>query len=187
MTPSETQNKTHSNPSVAALISRKNAYQIIQNASNMARRLSAELRGGRRADPSVTRAAAIAGDLEIHFLAIQHNHPLMQNQRSEPAQRLNVLQSEDLPTIIGAASSDARYLKRLTAGGGGMATNVVEPLRVLRELREKLTFIRQRWPGLQTSDEDGFRMTLIGGDDALRLSRQEKIFQELIASGEVSL
>lgn len=186
MTPSETQNTTPSNPAVAALVSQKNAYQIIQTASSMARRLSAELRGGRKADPDVTRADAIVVDLEIHFLAIQHNHPRMQNWRGEPTERPDVLQSDDLPTIIGAASSDARYLKRLTAGGGGMSPNVVEPLRVLRELREKLDFIQSRWPGLQASDDE-IRMTPIDSGEAVRLSRHEKILQELIASGEVNL
>lgn len=172
MTPSETQTA----PPVTTLLSARRQLQIIQNTSNLGRRLSGELRGGKNADPTVTRAIAVADDLQNHLLAIRRNAPNRQNRKDEPIERPDVLQSEDLPTIIGAASSDARYIQRLTAGGTGMSPNVVEPLRVLGELRRKLAFIQDRWPELQTGD-----------DVSDRLTRNDKIVQRWVASGEVRL
>lgn len=171
MTPSETQTA----PAVTTLLSARRLLQIIQIASNLGRRLSGELRGGKNANPNVTRAIAVADDLQNHLLAIQRNAPNRQNRKDGPIERPDVLQSEDLPTIIGAASSDAKYIQRLTAGGMGMSPNVVEPLRVLGELRPKLAFIQDRWPELQTGD-----------DDAGSVTRHGKIVQELLSSGEIA-
>lgn len=154
----------------------RDRLQTTQNASYLARRLSDELRGGKRASPNVSRAVAVADQLNARLLEIQQFWPHLQNRKSQPTERPDVLPSNDLPTIIGAASSDARYVQRLTAGGIGMSVNVVEPLHVLGELRRKLAFIEDRWRELQN-------------DECVsdRLSRDDKILQQLVASGEVAL
>lgn len=173
MNPSEIPSAT---PAVTSFTADRDRLQTTQNASHLARRLSDELRGGKRADPNVTRAVAVADHLNARLLDIQQLWPHLQNQKSQPTERPDVLHSDDLPTIIGAASSDARYVQRLTAGGMGMAVNVAEPLRVLGELRRKLAFIEDRWPELQTDDHVSDRPT-----------RDDKILQQLVASGEVRL
>ncbi len=173
MNPSENSSAT---PAATSFTTPRDRLQITQNASYLARRLSDELRGGKRANPNVTRAVAVADHLNARLLDVQQLWPHLQNQKGQPMDRPDVFQSDDLPTIIGAASSDARYVQRLTAGGMGMAVNVVEPLRVLGELRRKLDFIQDRWPELQTDDHVSDRPT-----------RDDKILQQLIASGEVTL
>jgi len=154
----------------------RDRLQTTQNASYLARRLSDELRGGKRADPNVSHAVAVADQLNARLLEIQQLWPHLQKPKGQSTERPNVLQSDDLPTTIGAASSDARYVQRLTAGGIGMSVNVVEPLRVLGELRRKLDFIQDRWPELQTDHHVSDRPT-----------RDDKILQQLVASGEVTL
>lgn len=173
MNPSENSSAT---PAVTSFTTPRDRFQTTQNASYLARRLSDELRGGKRANPNVTRAVAVADHLNARLSDIQQLWPHLQKQKGQPTDRPDVLQSDDLPTIIGAASSDARYVQRLTAGGMGMAVNVVEPLRVLGELRRKLDFIQDRWPELQTDHHVSDRST-----------RDDKILQQLVASGEVTL
>lgn len=173
MNPSENPSAT---PAVTSFAPARQRLQITQNVSYLARRLSDELRGGKRASPNVTRAVAVADHLYTRLLDIQQIWPHLQNQKGQPTERPDVLQSDDLPTIIGAASSDARYVQRLTAGGMGMSVNVFEPLRVLGELRRKLAFIQDRWPELQTDDHVSDRPT-----------RDDEILQQLVASGEVNL
>ncbi|KQO83562.1 hypothetical protein ASF29_01730 [Rhizobium sp. Leaf262] len=150
--------------------------QTPQKASHLSRCLSEELRGGKRANPNVSRAVAVADQLNARLLEIQQLWPHLQNRKGQPTKRPDVLPNSDLPTIIGSASSDARYVQRLNAGGIGMSVNVVEPLRVLAELRRKLDFIQDRWPELQTDHHVSDRPT-----------RDDKIFQQLVASGEVTL
>lgn len=147
-----------------------------QKASHLARCLSDELRGGKRANPNIGRAVALAHQLNARLIEIQQFWPHLQKQKGQPTQRPDLLPSDDLPTIIGAASSDARYVQRLTAGGIGMSVNAVEPLRVLGELRRKLAFIEDRWPELQNDERVSDRPT-----------RDDKILQQLVASGEVRL
>jgi hypothetical protein len=130
-----------------------NQYRVIQNTSRMASRLSELLRGGKKANPNVTAAAPVAEYLEAHFLAIQLRHPAQQIPHSEPQIRPAVPDSDDLSIHLSAASADARYIKRLCAGGLGMSPNMVEPLRVLRQLRAKLATISNRWPELQVPEE----------------------------------
>ncbi|WP_280171105.1 hypothetical protein [Agrobacterium pusense] len=173
MNPSENSSAT---PAATSFTTSRDRLQITQNASYLARRLSDELRGGKRANPNVTRAVAVADHLNARLLDVQQLWPHLQNQKGQPTDRPDALPNNDLPTIIGSASSDARYVQRLTAGGIGMSVNVVEPLRVLGELRRKLDFIQDRWPELQTDHHVSDRPT-----------RDDKILQQLVASGEVTL
>ncbi len=60
MNPSENPSAT---PAVTSFTTARDPFQITQNASYLARRLSGELRGGKRANPNVTRAVAVADHL----------------------------------------------------------------------------------------------------------------------------
>lgn len=153
---------------VGAIALPGNQYRVIQNTSRMAYRLSDLLRGGKKANPNVTPAAAVAEYLEAHFLAIQRGYPAQQKQHSEPQVRPDVPDSDDLSSHLSAASADARYIKKLCAGGMGMSPNMVEPLRVLRQLRAKLATISARWPELQVAEEVALSPT---PEEYWRLSR----------------
>ncbi|MGR9169783.1 hypothetical protein [Rhizobium sp. KDH_Rht_773_N] len=130
------------------------------------------LKGGKKAKPNVTAAVKLAEELEAHLIAIQRQCPAQQKPFVEPQHRASRGEDDDLPSLLGSASRDARYLKQLTSGGWGMSRNVVEPLRVVRELRPKLATIQARWPELQV-EEEAIRLTPVVRDKEAEQAAEE--------------
>ena len=166
-----------SESAILALVAEGDEYTLLRKASRLGNELALLLRGGKKAHPNVTRAVTVAAELELHLMAVQRCFLARQKQHNEPEPRPDVLSSNDLPTVIGSAASDTRYIKYLTEGGMGMSANVVGPLRVICGLRDKLAVIQDLWPELQDDEAVAERA---------RPSRYEGLLQKLIASGDVS-
>ncbi|MDR7028022.1 hypothetical protein [Rhizobium rosettiformans] len=165
---------------VAALVA-SDSYSspLAPRTSQKGHALFNALKGGKTAKPNVTAAVKLAEELEAHLMAIQRQCPAQQKPSVEPQHRAYRGEGDDLPSLLGSASRDARYLKQLTSGGWGMSRNVVEPLRVVRELRPKLATIQARWPELQVEEkEEAIRLTLVGRDEEAERAAEEA-FQRL--------
>ncbi|WEK03280.1 MAG: hypothetical protein P0Y65_13895 [Candidatus Devosia phytovorans] len=126
-----------------ALLESQSTYNLKQSALYAVRDLARALAGGKKADPHIPSTVRLVAHVELHFMALSLALPLRQaetagNRPVEP-------DWADLRSVLSSASRDARYLKRL-CNYGWVPDNVVEPLRILREIREKLEVIRRLTP-----------------------------------------
>lgn len=116
-------------------------FSVIRGTSYDGWKLASELRGGQKADPNVGPAIRTAEALErrLEALAVARKLP----PAPEPGVPRPVPAHGDLKAMLSDAGRDARYVKNLTQGGGGMfvGRNVAEALRVVRGLRPKLEAI----------------------------------------------
>ena len=115
-----------------------NNYRFHGRVSGLGARLAIHLQGGRNADPNVAPAMKTAALLEKHLEALAIVHGLAPPATSSTPHQLRP--TGDLPAMLSDAGRDARYVKRLLEGGGGMSvgSNVTEALRVVRTLVGKL-------------------------------------------------
>lgn len=130
---------TSSRQDALAFFDAEGLYYFAQNTSRAGSRLATLLRGGKKAEPSnIGPAVRVADELERRFEAIVVKYSVP--PAPEPTEARAVPSSDNLPALLSSAGSDARYIKNLTYGGGGMPTgkNIAEALRVVRELRPKL-------------------------------------------------
>lgn len=164
---------------LAAEIASENEYRVLEIASRKARMLALVLQGGRRASPNVEQPLRLANELGAWLRAVRDRWPSQQRPPEQPKEPVAAPEDADLPTMMSGVGRDARYLKYLTRGGMGMQPNVVEPLRVLAALVEKLEAVHARWLGLQ--GPDAFTIAPV------RRSPGQRITDEMIASGELKI
>lgn len=131
---------------VRALLESKSTYNLKQSTLYAVRDLARVLAGGRKADPHIPSTLRLVGHLELHLMALSLALPLRQvetagNRPAEP-------DWADLGSVLSSVSRDARYLKRL-CNYGWVPDNVVEPLRIVREIGEKLEVIQRLVPEAQ--------------------------------------
>ena len=116
-------------------------YRFHRHVSGLGSTLARNLQGGRNADPNVAPAMRTAALLARHLEALVIVHGL--SIPPEPATSRPAPAADDLPAMLSDAGRDARYVKSLLSGGGGMATggNVTTALRVVHTLAPKLEAI----------------------------------------------
>lgn len=118
-----------------AILESQGSYNLKQSALYAVRDLARALAGGKKADPHIPSTLRLVHQLELHFMALSLAMPLRQvevtaNRPADP-------DWSDLGSVLSCVSRDARYLKRL-CNYGWVPDNVVELLRIVREIREKL-------------------------------------------------
>ncbi|WP_056312623.1 hypothetical protein [Devosia sp. Root685] len=130
------------------LLENQSTYDLKQSTLYSVKDLARALQGGKKADPDVTYPTRLAARLEVLFMALSLAMPLRQIERE--GNRPTDPDWADFGSVLSSVSRDARYLKRL-CNYGWVPDNVVEPLRIIREIRGKLDVIQRLAPEAQSS------------------------------------
>jgi hypothetical protein len=130
------------------LLEDQSRYDLKQSTLYAVKDLARALEVGKKLDPNVTYQSRSARRLELQFMALSLALPLRQIEKD--GTRPTDPDWTDLGSVLSSVSRDGRYLKRL-CNNGWVPDNVVEPLRVVREIRAKLATIQRLAPEAQLS------------------------------------
>lgn len=130
------------------LLESQSTHDLKQSTLYAVKDLAKASQGGKKADPDVAYPTRLAARLEVHFMALSLAMPVRQIERE--GNRPVDPDWSDLGSVLSSVSRDARYLKRL-CNYGWVPDNVVEPLRIVREIRAKLEVVQRLAPADQST------------------------------------